>query len=141
MSYTLSSIHHLTCHVFSMLQLATPDQITGIYKATNFSARCNNNIKQCLSYKALRESLQAIYIGDVHVIITFVSVKQVYNDKVKLSTKLSHSVRKFFHSVPAFSHVQYRQNSTSCSYSNKIADSFMDMIVQITYIPIVQLYQ
>ena len=39
--------------------------------------------------------MQAIYIGDVHVIIAFVSAKQVYNDKVKLSTKLSHSVREF----------------------------------------------
>ena len=39
--------------------------------------------------------MQAIYIGDVHVIIAFVSAKQVYNDKVKLSTKLSHSVSEF----------------------------------------------
>ena len=35
-------------------------------------------------YQASRVSFQAINIGDVHVIITIVSTKQVYNGKVKL---------------------------------------------------------
>ena len=54
-------------HVLFMLQLraAMPDQMTGAYKAAVLSTE------------------HKINIGDIHVIITFVSAKQVYNGKVK----------------------------------------------------------
>ena len=50
---------------------------------------CNSNIFLTkLQGQALRASLQAIHIGDAHVIITLVSTKQVYNGKVKLFNKI-----------------------------------------------------
>ena len=59
--------------------------------------------------------------------------------KQSFQTKLSYFVHEsIFHSVPAFSHVQDRMGH---HLSIAITNSFMDMIVHMTYIPIVQLYQ
>ena len=76
-----------------------PDRITGTYKAANLST-VHNNIKQYLSNQCLRVLLQIITIGNVHVIITVVSAKQVYNGEVKLFNKI-----KPFHLRVHFSHV------------------------------------
>ena len=56
-----------------------PDWMTVEYKEVNFKCR-----DQVISfYQASRASLQVIDISDAHVIITLVSAKQAYNDRVK----------------------------------------------------------
>ena len=57
--------------------------MTGMYKAAVISTEHNN-----IFYQALRVSLQVINIGNSRVIITLVSVKQVYNGKVKLFNEI-----------------------------------------------------
>ena len=52
--------------------------MTGTYKVTDFSKH------RVICYQALRVLLQTINISNVCVIITLVSVKQVYNGRVKL---------------------------------------------------------
>ena len=57
-------------------------------------------------YQASKVLFQAINIGDVHVIITLVSAKQVYSGKVKLFNKIEPFHLQFcFHFAPPFSHV------------------------------------
>ena len=63
--------------------VATPDQMTGAYKAAVLRAG-HNNIFQ----KALRVSFRVINIGDVCVIMTIVLAKQVYSGKVKLFNEI-----------------------------------------------------
>ena len=68
------------------------------------SAGCNN-----IYYQASRVSFQVINIGDIHIIITLVSVKQVYNRKVKLFNEIEPFRLWFcFHSVLPFSQVLVR---------------------------------
>ena len=52
--------------------------MTGMYKQADIKY---SNI---LAYQALRASLQAINVSDFHIIITLLSAKQVYNDRVTL---------------------------------------------------------
>ena len=69
-----------------------PDQMTGTYKAANLA--------QGVIIISFLPSFEGIIASNLYrcmmfMLLSLVYAKQVYNDKVKLSTKLSHSVSEF----------------------------------------------